>query len=101
MSVASELEDLRRALAEVDVLTDLTRTTFGDTNWMEPDSDVVDVMATLIRLIDKSSFSAMSVFHRLQRALADASERRDRPAPGGPVAMSAQAPEVGGRDRGP
>ncbi|HEU5275127.1 MAG TPA: hypothetical protein VFU97_15810 [Xanthobacteraceae bacterium] len=81
MSIASELENLRRALDEVDVLSDITRTTFGDTDWKKPDPGTVEVMTTLIRLIDKSSFSAMQVFHRLRRAVAEAGERRDRAAP--------------------
>lgn len=71
MSVASELEDLRRALSEVDVLAALTRTTFDDVDWTVPDSANVDVVATLLGLIEKSSFSAMSAYHRLRRVVPD------------------------------
>jgi hypothetical protein len=95
MSVASELEDLRRALDEVDVLAALTRTTFDDVDWTVPDSANVDVMATLLRLIDKSSFSAMQVFHRLKRAIGAQPAPASKDAmPGGPVAMSTQDAEV-------
>ena len=40
-------------VAEVDVLTTLTRTAFDDADWMEPDSAVVEAIATLLGLIEK------------------------------------------------
>jgi hypothetical protein len=75
MSVASEMHDLRVALSEVDVLVALTRKAHGDANWSGVDSAVVEVIATLLRLIEKSSFSAMSVFHRLHRVVPDTQPR--------------------------
>jgi hypothetical protein len=76
--VATQLDELRIALSEVDVLAVLTGEAFGDVDWMEPDSAAVDAMATLLRLIEKSSFAAMGAYHRLRRAVADA-----QPAPPG------------------
>jgi hypothetical protein len=76
--VTGELDDLRIALSEVDVLAVLTGEAFGEIDWTEPDSANVEVMATLLRLIEKSSFAAGGAFHRLRRAVADA-----QPAPAG------------------
>ena len=76
--IEAPLGDLWVALSEVDVLATLTTTTFGEADWMEPDSAVVDVMTTLLGLIEKSSFAAMSAYHRLRRAVPEA-----QPAPPG------------------
>ena len=96
MSVASEMDALRDALSEVDVLTALTRDTFGETDWTRPDPANVDVMATLIRLIDKTSFSTMQVFHRLKRAIdaqpAPAGERWDHDGRGTAPGPDEQGP---------
>jgi hypothetical protein len=51
---------------------------FDDADWMEPDSAVLDAVATLLGLIEKSSAAAMAAFHRLHGAVADA-----QPAPAG------------------
>ena len=64
--VEAPLDDLRDALSEVDVLAVLTGEAFDEADRMEPDSAVVDDMATLLRLIEKSSFAAMSAYHRLR-----------------------------------
>jgi hypothetical protein len=87
--IAAPLDDLRISLSEVDVLATLTTAAFGEADWMEPDSAVVDAMATLLGLIEKSSFAAMSAYHRLHRAVADAApvpageQRTDKcPPPG-------------------
>jgi hypothetical protein len=78
MDIEAPLEDLRMALGELDVLAVLTGTTFDDVDWTVPDSANVDVMVTLLRLIEKSSFAAGGAFHRLRLAVADA-----QPAPAG------------------
>jgi alkylhydroperoxidase family enzyme len=96
--VAAPLDDLRVALSEVDVLAVLTGTTFDDMDWTIPDPANVEVMATLLGLIDKSSFAAMGAYHRLRRAVDDAQpvpagERWDYDkgtSPGGEQALSAE-----------
>jgi hypothetical protein len=70
--IAAPLGDLRVALSEVDVLAALSRTTFNDMDWTVPDSANVEVVATLLGLIEKSSFAAMGAYHRLHRAVEDA-----------------------------
>lgn len=72
-----QLDDLRDALSEVDVLAVLTGQAFDDVDWTVPDSANVEAMATLLRLIDRSSFQAMGAFHRLQRVVADAQPEPD------------------------
>ncbi len=76
IDLATQLDDLRRALSEVDVLAVLTGEAFGKVDWTEPDSANVEVMATLLRLIERSSFAAGGAFHRLQAVVAHA-----QPAP--------------------
>ncbi|HEX8108131.1 MAG TPA: hypothetical protein VF516_10415 [Kofleriaceae bacterium] len=76
--VAEPLDDLRIALSEVDVLTTLTKAAYDDADWSGADPAVVDAMATLLGLIDKSASSAVAAFHRLHGAIADA-----QPAPAG------------------
>jgi hypothetical protein len=76
--IASPLDDLRISPSEVDVLATLTRAAYDDADWMEPDPAVIDAMATLLDLIEKSSFVAMAAHHRLHGAIADA-----QPAPAG------------------
>jgi hypothetical protein len=65
-----QLDDLREALSEVDVLAVVAREAFGDADWT--DSSNVDAMAALLRLIERSSYAAMSAYHRLHRVVADA-----------------------------
>jgi hypothetical protein len=74
--VAAPLDDLRIALTEVDTLAALTTIAFDDADWMEPDSAVVERIACLLGLIEKSSFAAMGAFHRLHGAVADAQPAR-------------------------
>jgi hypothetical protein len=71
-NIAAPLDDLRIALSEVDVLAALTRAAYDDVDWTEHDSAVVEAIATLLGLIEKSSFAAMAAFHRLHGAVADA-----------------------------
>jgi hypothetical protein len=78
MDLAAQLDDLRISLTEVDTLAALTTVAFDDADWMEPDSAVVERIACLLGLIEKSSFAAMAAFHRLHGAVADA-----QPAPAG------------------
>src|SRR4051795_8475692 len=72
MNLAAPLDDLRISLMEVDTLAALTTIAFDDADWMESDSAVVERIACLLRLIEKSSFAAMSAFYRLKRVVADA-----------------------------
>ncbi len=76
--VATQLDELRISLSEVDVLAALTRTVFDEADWSGSDPAVVDAVATLLGLIEKSSFAAMAAFHRLHGAIADT-----QPAPAG------------------
>lgn len=76
--VASELDQLRITLSEVDVLSMLTEATYDQADWTEPDPEIVDAVATLLGLIKKSATSALAAFHRLHGAVADA-----QPAPAG------------------
>jgi hypothetical protein len=78
MSVADEMDDLRIALSEVDVLSKLTEATYDQADWTEPDPEVVDAVASLLGLITKSASGALAAFHRLHGAVADAT-----PAPSG------------------
>jgi hypothetical protein len=90
MSVASEMLDLKTALVEVDVLTTIARKTYGDVDWTVPDSANVEVVATLLGLIEKSSFTAMSVLNRLQRSMPDGKPAGEP----GRLTMSAQDAEI-------
>ena len=85
-----QLDDLREALSEVDVLAVLIGEAFGDVDWTVPDLANVEAMATLLRLIGRSSFAAMSAFHRLHRVVSDAQPAPAGEAPGGQVDMSAE-----------
>jgi hypothetical protein len=76
MEIAEPLDQLRIAVAEVDVLATLTRAAYDSADWGEADPDIVERVAILLGLIEKSSASAMSAFHRLHGAVADA-----QPAP--------------------
>ena len=78
MSVADEMDDLRIALSEVDVLSRLTEVLYDEADWTEPDPDVVEAIATLLGLIKKSAGGSLDAFHRLHAAVADAT-----PAPAG------------------
>ncbi|HEX3477462.1 MAG TPA: hypothetical protein VHT91_20715 [Kofleriaceae bacterium] len=58
--------------------TPLTRAAYDSADWMEPDPDVVERIACLLGLVEKSSAAAVAAFHRLHDAVADAV-----PAPAG------------------
>ena len=70
--IAGEMDALRISLSEVDVLTTLTAAAFDGADWGDADSAVVEAMATLLGLIEKSSFQAMQAFQRLHGAVAEA-----------------------------
>ena len=97
-NVAVEMDQLRIVLSEVDVLSMLTEATYDQVDWTEPDPEVVEAVATLLGLIKKSASAAMSAYHRLHGAVADAApapsgtgeafDYSDGTAPGSPEAMS-------------
>ena len=69
IDVAAPLDDLRIALSEVDTLAMLTRAVYDEEDWTGADPAVVDAIATLLGLIEKSSFQAMAAYHRLHSAV--------------------------------
>lgn len=77
-AVAGELDQLRIALGEVDILATLTKAAYDNAEWGEPDPAIVDGIASLLGLIARSAGAAMVAFHRLHGAVADA-----QPAPAG------------------
>jgi len=76
--IAAHLDDLRIALGEVDILAILTAGAFDAEDWVDPDPDTVEGVASLLGLIKKSAAAAKAAFHRLHGAVADA-----QPAPAG------------------
>ena len=76
--VAGEMDALRIALGEVDVLATLTAGAFDAEDWVDPDPDTVEGVASLLGLIRKSAAAAKAAFHRVHGAIADAA-----PAPAG------------------
>lgn len=99
--VVAPLDDLRIALGEVDVLATLTAGAFDAEDWVDPDPDTVEGVASLLGLIKKSAAAAKAAFHRLHGAVADAAsapageawDYRDGTAPGGEPAGVASAPQ--------
>lgn len=73
-----EMDDLRIALAEVDILSIVTSEVYDREDWVRPDSVLVERVASLLGLISKSASAALAAFHRLHGAVADAA-----PAPAG------------------
>ena len=76
MDIAGELDQLRIALGEVNILATLTKAAYDNAEWDGPDPDIVDGIASLLGLISKSAVEAMAAFHVLHAAVADA-----QPAP--------------------
>lgn len=70
------LDELGIALSEIDVLAMLTAATHDEADWTDPDPEVVDAVVTLLGLVVKSTYAAMSAYDRLRRAVGDA-----QPAP--------------------
>lgn len=71
-SLTREMDELRIALAEVDVLSVVTAEVYDREDWVRPDSVLVERVASLLGLISKSVSAAMAAFHRLHGAVADA-----------------------------
>ena len=98
--VASEMDALRIALGEVDVLATLTARAFDAEDWVDPDPDTVEGVASLLGLIKKSAAAAKAAFHQLHGAVADAApapvgeawDYSDGTAPGGDLACAASGP---------
>jgi hypothetical protein len=82
LSIASDLtvrlDALRVAVGEVDVLASVTTDVYDGADWSGSDPEVVDRVACLLGLISRSATSAVTAFHRLHAAVADA-----QPAPAG------------------
>jgi hypothetical protein len=76
--VAGELDQLRIALGEVNILATVTADAYDSEDWDESDPDIAEGIASLLGLIKKSAAAAMAAFHRLHGAVADAA-----PAPSG------------------
>ena len=100
-SIAEPLDELRIALGEVDVLATVTAGAFDAEDWVDPDPDAVEGVASLLGLIRRSATAAKAAFHRLHSAVADAQpvpaaagvqwDYRDGTAPGGEPASVAPA----------
>jgi hypothetical protein len=76
--IGAALDELGIALSEVDVLAMLTAATHDEADWTDPDPEVVDAVVTLLGLIVKSTYAAMSAYDRLRSAVGDT-----QPAPAG------------------
>ena len=74
----ARLDALRVAVGEVDVLASVTTDVYDGADWSGSDPEVVDRVACLLGLISRSATSAVTAFHRLHTAVADA-----LPAPAG------------------
>lgn len=74
----ARLHALRIAVGEVDVLATVTTDVYDGADWSGSDPEVVDRVACLLGLISRSATSAVTAFHRLHTAVADA-----QPAPAG------------------
>ena len=72
----ARLDALRIAVGEVDVLATVTTDVYDGADWSGSDPEVVDRVACLLGLISRSATSAVTAFHRLHTAVADA-----QPAP--------------------
>jgi hypothetical protein len=74
--VATELDQLRIALGEVNILATVTADAYDSDDWDESDPDIAEGIASLLGLIKKSAMGAMAAFHRLHGAVADAQPAR-------------------------
>jgi hypothetical protein len=77
-NLMARLDALRGAVGEVDVLASITTDVYDGADWGGSDPEVVDRVACLLGLISRSAASAVTAFHRLHAAVADA-----QPAPTG------------------
>jgi hypothetical protein len=76
--LSARLDALRVAIGEVDTLASVTADVYDGADWGGSDPEVVDRVACLLGLISRSATSAVTAFHRLHTAVADA-----QPAPTG------------------
>jgi hypothetical protein len=76
--VAGKLDQLRIAVGEVDALAAVTAEAYDNGDCNGADQLHVERLASLLGLIAKSATAAMTAFHRLHGAIADA-----QPAPAG------------------
>ena len=76
--VATHLDGLRIALGETEALAAVTVETFDRQDWDDADALHVERMASLLGLISRSATGALTAFHKLHGAVADA-----QPAPAG------------------
>jgi hypothetical protein len=101
-ALAGELDELRIALGEVDVLATLTAAAYDSADWGEADPAIVDRIGSLLGLIEKSAGAALAAFHRLHGAVADAAPAQAGEAwdydkgtsPGDGAGMSAEDAEI-------
>ena len=70
--VAVEMDQLRIALGEVNILAAVTADAYDSEDWDDSDPDIAEGIASLLGLMKKSAMSAMAAFHRLHGAVADA-----------------------------
>ena len=70
--VAEQLDELRIAIGEVDVLATLTTAAYDSAEWSEPDPAVVERIASLLSRISKSATAARAALHRRHGAVAGA-----------------------------
>ncbi|HET7505249.1 MAG TPA: hypothetical protein VFK02_29725 [Kofleriaceae bacterium] len=59
-------------MSEVDVLASVTTDVYDKADWGGADPEDVDRVACLLGLISRSATSAVTAFHRLHAAVADA-----------------------------
>jgi hypothetical protein len=93
--IATPLDELRIALGEVDTLAMLTRAAYDEADWGGSDPDIVERIACLLGLIEKSSSAAVVAFHRLHGAVVQPVEAGEQRAEG----MSAEDAAIIRRNR--
>jgi hypothetical protein len=76
--VAAQLDALRIVVGETEAIAAVTAESYDRQDWTGADPIHVDRLASLLGLIAKSASAAMTAFHRLHGAVADA-----QPAPAG------------------
>jgi hypothetical protein len=72
----ARLDAPRIAVGKVDVLSRITTDVYDGADWSGSDPEVVDRVACLLGLISRSATSAVTAFHRLHTAVADAQPAR-------------------------
>jgi hypothetical protein len=72
MDLAGRLDQLRIAVGETEALAAVTAESYDRQDWSGADLLHVERLASLLGLISKSASGAMTAFHRLHGAIADA-----------------------------